>query len=127
MRIDDFDNETLSVGFVIPKFTDCIKVIWYCDVETFYCFILLIFYLLGCFQARFYQYKALPCAWCKTIRCVSFHPIVWNPISVIAEIIFKIMNYFYTKNMIHIYVNDCITIDVNQNNQAYITRINLEF
>jgi hypothetical protein len=46
---------------------------------------------------------------------------------VIAEIIFKIMNYFYTKKMIHIYVNDCITIDVNQNNQAYITHINLEF
>lgn len=78
MRIDDFDNETLNIGFVMPKFTDCTKVIWYCDVETFYCFILLIFYLLGCFQARFYQYKALPYVWCKTIRCVSFHPIVYG-------------------------------------------------
>ena len=123
MRIDYFDNETLNTGFIMPKFTDCIKVIWYCDAETFYCFILLIFYLLGCFQARFYQYEG----WYETIRGVSFHPIGWTPISVIAEIIFKIMNYFYTKKMIHIYVNDCITIDVNQNNQAYITHINLEF
>lgn len=123
MQIDYFDKETLNIGFVMPKFTDCIKVIWYCDEETFYRFILLIFYLLGCFQARFYQYKIPHYGWGETVRCVSYHPIVWNPISVIAEIVFKIMNFFYIKKMIYIYVNDCITIDVNQNNQAYITCI----
>lgn len=126
MRIDYFDNETLTTGFIMPKFTDCIKVIWYCDAETFYCFILLIFYLLGCFQVRFYQYDEVNSnnflmSW-ETIRFVSFNSIDWNPISILADFILQIMNCFYAKSLIGIKVSPRIIIDV-KDNRAYIIHI----
>lgn len=126
MFIDDLDKNILEEGFIMPRFTDGVKIIWYCDVELFYCFILLVFYISGCFQTRFYQYERNFYQYGtivrKTIRCASFHPYIWNPISLIAGFIFQIMNYFYVKDIIYIYVASNITIDV-KNNSAYIIHI----
>jgi hypothetical protein len=125
MLIDDLDKDILEKGFLMPRFIDGIRIIWHCDVESFYRFILLVFYLLGCFQTRFYQYEMRSSNYWlgrETIRCALFHPYIWNPISVIAGFIFQIMNYFYVKNIIYIYVAPSITIDV-KNNRAYIIHI----
>lgn len=126
MLIDDLDKDILEKGFVIPRFTDGIRVIWYGEIETFYRFVLFVFYLLGCFQVRFYQYEVISTnSWMdwEARRFVSFHSIDWNPISILADFIFQIMNCFYTKELIKIQVSPKITIDV-KNNQAYIIRIN---
>jgi hypothetical protein len=124
MLIDDLDKNILEEGFLMPRFTDGIRIIWYGEIETFYRFVLFVFYLLGCFQVRFYQYKALPCSWCKTIRCVSFHPIVWNPISILSDIVLGVMNLFYAKTTTEIKVSPRITIDV-KDNRAYIIHIRM--
>lgn len=124
MFIDGLDDNILRRGFIIPKFTDSIKIILNGKGEFFYRFILLVFYLLGCFQTRFYQYKyfSLYNYGIEIARCAAFHPIIWNPISLVAEIIFQNINYLYGKWIIYIEVSDMITIDVN-NNQAYIMHI----
>ena len=130
MLISDLDKNILKNGFLMPRFTDGIRVIWYGELETFYRFILFVFYLLGCFQVRFYQYNVKqyninpPNFWidCETKRLVSFHSIDWNPISILADFIFQIMNCFYTKELIEIEVSSKITIDVT-NNRAYIIHI----
>ena len=124
MLIDDLDKDILEKGFVIPRFTDGIRVIWYGETETFYRFVLFVFYLLGCFQIRFYQYEARSNFWIGrlTRRFVSFHSIDWNPISILADFILQIMNLFYTKVMTEIKVSPRITIDV-KDNRAYIIHI----
>ena len=123
MLIDDLDKDILEKGFVIPRFTDGIRVIWYGETETFYRFVLFVFYLLGCFQVRFYQYEVRSnYIWRKKIRFVSFHSIDWNPISILANLIFQIMNFFYPKELIGIGVSPKITIDV-KDNRAYIIHI----
>lgn len=125
MFIDDLDKNILEKGFVMPRFTDGVRVIWYDKHETFYRFVLFVFYLLGCFQVRFYQYEARsPSFWIawETRRFVSFHPIDWNPISIIANFILQIMNCFYDKVLIEIKVSPKITIDV-KDNRAYIIHI----
>lgn len=122
MLIDDLDKDILEKGFLMPRFTDGVKIIWHCDVEAFYRFILLVFYLLGCFQTRFYQYELRSWLGRETVRCASFHPYIWNPISVIAEFIFQIMNCFYVKDITYIYVAPSIAIDV-KDNRAYIIHI----
>lgn len=125
MLIDDLDKDVLEKGFVMPRFTDGIRVIWYGETETFYRFVLFVFYMLGCFQVRFYQYEVRSSNfwmdW-ETRRLVSFHSIDWNPISILADFIFQIMNCFYTKELIEIEVSSKITIDVT-NNRAYIIHI----
>ena len=126
MLIDDLDKDILEKGFVIPRFTDGIRVIWYGETETFYRFVLFVFYLLGCFQVRFYQYDEVRpnyfwMHW-ETIRFVSFHSIDWNPISILADFILQIMNCFYAKVLIEIKVSPRITIDV-KDNKAYIIHI----
>ena len=125
MLIDDLDKNILKNGFVMPRFTDGIRVIWYGEIETFYRFVLFVFYLLGCFQVRFYQYEVSTFFWTSwgTKRLVSFHSIDWNPISILADIILQIMNFFYSKELIGIKVSPKITIDV-KDNRAYITHIN---
>jgi hypothetical protein len=125
MLIDDLDKDILEKGFVMPRFTDGIRVIWYGETETFYRFVLFVFYLLGCFQARFYQYEVRSLNFwghCRTRRFVSFHPIVWNPMSILANFILQIMNFFYSKALIEIKVSPRITIDV-KDNRAYIIHI----
>ena len=125
MLIDDLDKDILEKGFVIPRFIDGIRVIWYGETETFYRFVLFVFYLLGCFQVRFYQYEVRSANfWVgrETRRFVSFHPIVWNPISILADFILQIMNCFYSKALIEIKVSPRITIDV-KDNKAYIIHI----
>lgn len=125
MLIDDLDKDILEKGFVIPRFIDGIRVIWYGETETFYRFVLFVFYLLGCFQIRFYQYEVrLANFWIgrERRRFVSFHPIVWNPISILSDIVLDIMNLFYTKVMTEIKVSPRITIDV-KDNRAYIIHI----
>jgi hypothetical protein len=123
MLIDYLDKNN---GFVMLRFTDGIRVIWYGELETFYRFVLFVFYLLGCFQVRFYQYKVRSTvfwmSW-ETKRFVSFHSIDWNPISILADIILQIMNFFYSKELIGIKVSPKITIDV-KDNRAYIIHIN---
>lgn len=128
MLIDDLDKDVLEKGFVMPRFTDGIRVIWHGETETFYRFVLFVFYMLGCFQVRFYQYEVRSANfwmdwenW-ETRRLVSFHSIDWNPISILADFIFQIMNCFYTKELIEIEVSSKITIDVT-NNRAYIIHI----
>lgn len=123
MLIDDLDNNILEKGFVMPRFTDGIRVIWYGETETFYRFVLLVFYMLGCFQVRFYQYEDF---WVvrETRRFVSFHSIVWNPISILSDIVLDIMNLFYDKIMPEIKVSPRITIDV-KDNRAYIIHIRM--
>ena len=125
MLIDVLDKDVLEKGFVMPRFTDGIRVIWYGEIETFYRFVLFVFYLLGCFQVRFYQYEArLTNFWIlrEKRRFVSFHSIVWNPISILADFILEIMNCFYAKGLIEIKVSSKITIDV-KDNRAYIIHI----
>ena len=125
MLIDDLDKDVLEKGFVMPRFTDGIRVIWYGETETFYRFVLFVFYMLGCFQVRFYQYEVRSSNFLmdwETRRLVSFHSIDWNPISILADFIFQIMNCFYTKELIEIEVSSKITIDVT-NNRAYIIHI----
>ena len=123
MLIDDLDKDVLEKGFVMPRFTDGIRVIWYGETETFYRFVLFVFYMLGCFQVRFYQYEDF---WVvrETIRFVSFHSIVWNPISILSDIVLDIMNLFYAKTMAEIKVSPRITIDV-KDNRAYIIHIRM--
>lgn len=125
MLIDDLDKNVLEKGFVMPRFTDGIRVIWYGETETFYRFVLFVFYLLGCFQVRFYQYEVRSTnfwmGW-ETRRFVSFHSIVWNPISILSDIVLDIMNCFYAKVLIEIKVSSKITIDV-KDNRAYIIHI----
>lgn len=121
MLINDLDEDMLEKGFLMPRFTDGIRVIWYGEIETFYRFVLFVFYLLGCFQVRFYQYEVFLLGY-ETRRFVSFHSIDWNPISILADFIFQIMNYFYVKELIEIKVSPRITIDV-KNNRAYIIHI----
>ena len=125
MLIDVLDKDVLEKGFVMPRFTDGIRVIWYGETETFYRFVLFVFYMLGCFQVRFYQYEVRSAnfwMYWETRRLVSFHSIDWNPISILADFIFQIMNCFYTKELIEIEVSSKITIDVT-NNRAYIIHI----
>ena len=125
MLIDDLDKDVLEEGFVMPRFTDGIRVIWYGETETFYRFVLFVFYMLGCFQVRFYQYEVRYANfWVgrDTRRFVSFHLIVWNPISILANFILQIMNFFYYKELIGIKVSPKITIDV-KDNRAYIIHI----
>ena len=125
MLIDDLDKDVLEKGFVMSRFIDGIRVIWYGETETFYRFVLFVFYLLGCFQIRFYQYEVRSANfWVgrETRRFVSFHPIVWNPISILSDIVLDIMNLFYTKVMTEIKVSSRITIDV-KDNRAYIIHI----
>lgn len=125
MLIDVLDKDVLEKGFVMPRFTDGIRVIWYGETETFYRFVLFVFYLLGCFQVRFYQYEVRSTNfwmdW-ETRRFVSFHSIDWNPISILADFILQIMNCFYAKVLIEIKVSSKITIDV-KGNRAYIIHI----
>jgi len=125
MLIDELKKNILEEGFLMPKFFDGIRIIWYGKNETFYRFVLFVFYLLGCFQVRFYQYDVRSnyfwVSW-KTIRFVSFHSIDWNPISILANFIFQIMNFFYSKELIGIKVSPKITIDV-KDNRAYIIHI----
>lgn len=123
MLIDVLDKDVLEKGFVMPRFTDGIRVIWYGETETFYRFVLLVFYMLGCFQVRFYQYEDF---WVvrETRRFVSFHSIVWNPISILSDIVLDIMNLFYDKIMAEIKVSPRITIDV-KDNRAYIIHIRM--
>lgn len=123
MLIDVLDKDVLEKGFVMPRFTDGIRVIWYGETETFYRFVLLVFYMLGCFQVRFYQYEDF---WVvrETRRFVSFHSIVWNPISILSDIVLDIMNLFYDKIMAEIKVSPRITIDV-KDNRAYIINIRM--
>ena len=124
MLKDNLDSYMLEKVFLIPRFTDGIRVIWYGETETFYRFVLFVFYLLGCFQVRFYQYKirSYLVGIEDTIRCVSFHPYIWNPISIIAEFIFQIINYVCDKDITYIHVAPMIAIDV-KNNRAYIIHI----
>ena len=126
MLIDDLDNDDiLEKGFLMPRFADGIRIIWYGDDELLYRFILLIFYLLGCFQVRFYQCEAsLANFWIhrEKRRFVSFHSIDWNPISILADFILQIMNCFYAKALIEIKASPRITIDV-KDNRAYIIHI----
>ena len=127
MLIDDLDKNILEEGFVMPRFTDGIRVIWYGETETFYRFVLFVFYLLGCFQVRFYQYEVRSANFGfnrKTKRFVSFHPIMWNPISILSDIVLDIMNLFYAKIMTEIKVSPKITIDV-KDNRAYIIHIRM--
>ena len=127
MLIDDLDKDMLEKGFLMPKFSDGIRIIWYGEIETFYRFVLFVFYLLGCFQVRFYQYEVMHInfwgGW-QTRRFVSFHPIAWNPISILADFILQIMNCFYSKELIGIEVSPRITIDV-KDNRAYIIHIRI--
>ena len=125
MLIDDLDKNILEEGFLMPKFFDGIRIIWYGEIETFYRFVLFVFYLLGCFQVRFYQCEVRPANfWIRREkrRFVSFQPIVWNPISILSDIVLDIMNLFYTKVMTEIKVSPRITIDV-KDNRAYIIHI----
>jgi hypothetical protein len=125
MFIDELDKNILEEGFLMPKFFDGIRIIWYGEFETFYRFVLFVFYLLGCFQIRFYQYEVRSVNfWVgrETRRFVSFHQIVWNPISILADFIFQNMNFFYAKELIGIKVSPKITIDV-KDNRAYIIHI----
>jgi len=125
MLIDDLDKKILEKGFLMPRFADGIRVIWYGETETFYRFVLLVFYLLGCFQVRFYQCEVRPADfWIhrEKRRFVSFHPIVWNPISILSDIVLDIMSLFYAKIMAEIKVSPRITIDV-KDNRAYIIHI----
>ena len=125
MLIDNLDKDTLEKGFLMPRFADGIRIIWYGEIETFYRFVLFVFYLLGCFQVRFYQYEVRSNNFWfgrETRRFVSFHPIVWNPISILSDIVLDIMNLFYAKVMTEIEVSPKITIDV-KNNRAYIIHI----
>lgn len=126
MFIDDLDKNILEEGFVISRFTDGIRVIWHGETETFYRFVLFVFYLLGCFQVRFYQYNVRSydlwiMGW-ETRRFVSFHSIDWNPISILAVFTLQIMNCFYAKELTEIKVSPKITIDV-KDNKAYIIHI----
>lgn len=125
MLIDDLDKDVLEKGFLMPRFADGIRVIWYGDDDLLYSFILLVFYLLGCFQVRFYQCEIRSADfWIhrEKRRFVSFHPIVWNPISILADFILQIMNCFYAKGLIEIKVSPRITIDV-KDNRAYIIHV----
>ena len=125
MFIDNLDKNILEEGFLMPKFFDGIRLIWYGENETFYRFVLFVFYLLGCFQVRFYQYEVRSTNfWIGRVtrRFVSFHSIDWNPISILANFIFQIMNFFYPKELIGIGVSPKITIDV-KDNKAYIIHI----
>jgi len=127
MLIDDLDKNILEEGFLMPRFADCIRIIWYGETETFYRFVLFVFYLLGCFQVRFYQYEVRSANFWfgrKTKRFVSFHPIMWNPISILSDIVLDIMNLFYAKIMTEIKVSPKITIDV-KDNRAYIIHIRM--
>ena len=54
----------------------------------------------------------------------SFHSIVWNPISILSDIVLDIMNLFYAKIMTEIKVSPRITIDV-KDNRAYIIHIRM--
>ena len=128
MLIDVLDKDVLEKGFVMPRFTDGIRVIWYGETETLYRFVLFVFYMLGCFQVRFYQYEVRSGDfWVvrETRRFVSFHSIVWNPISILSDIVLDIMNLFYAKIMAEIKVSPRITIDV-KDNRAYIIHIRME-
>lgn len=125
MLIDVLDKDVLEKGFVMPRFTDGIRVIWYGETETFYRFVLFVFYMLGCFQVRFYQYEVRYSNFLvgrEARRFVSFHSIDWNPISILADFILQIMNCFYVKVLIEIKVSSKITIDV-KDNRAYIIHI----
>ena len=127
MFIDVLDKDVLEKGFVMPRFTDGIRVIWYGETETFYRFVLFVFYMLGCFQVRFYQYEVRYSNFFvgrDTRRFVSFHSIVWNPISILSDIVLDIMNLFYAKIMAEIKVSPRITIDV-KDNRAYIIHIRM--
>ena len=120
-------KDVLEKGFVMPRFTDGIRVIWYGETETFYRFVLFVFYMLGCFQVRFYQYEVRYSNFFvgrETRRFVSFHSIVWNPISILSDIVLDIMNLFYAKIMPEIKVSPRITIDV-KDNRAYIIHIRM--
>lgn len=125
MLIDDLEDIVIEEGFLMPRFADGIRIIWYGDDELLYRFILLVFYLLGCFQVGFYQYEIRSANFwmvCETRRFVSFHSIDWNPISILAYFILKIMNRFYAKALIGIKVSPKIIIDV-KDNRAYIIHI----
>ena len=125
MLIDDLDKNILEEGFLMPRFADGIRIIWYGETEKFYRFVLLVFYLLGCFQVRFYQYEARSANfWIRREirRFVSFHSIDWNPISILSDIVLEIMNLFYFKIIIGIKVSPKITIDI-KDNRAYIIHI----
>ena len=127
MLIDVLDKDVLEKGFVMPRFTDVIRVIWYGETETLYRFVLFVFYMLGCFQVRFYQYEVRSGDfWVvrETRRFVSFHSIVWNPISILSDIVLDIMNLFYAKITAEIKVSPRITIDV-KDNRAYIIHIRM--
>ena len=127
MLVSDLDKNILKNGFLMPRFTDGIRVIWYGETETFYRFVLFVFYMLGCFQVRFYQYEVRSGDfWVvrETRRFVSFHSIVWNPISILSDIVLDIMNLFYAKIMAEIKVSPRITIDV-KDNRAYIIHIRM--
>ena len=127
MLIDVLDKDVLEKGFVMPRFTDVIRVIWYGETETLYRFVLFVFYMLGCFQVRFYQYEVRSGDfWVvrEAKRFVSFHSIVWNPISILSDIVLDIMNLFYAKIMAEIKVSPRITIDV-KDNRAYIIHIRM--
>lgn len=127
MLIDVLDKDVLEKGFVMPRFTDGIRVIWYGETETLYRFVLFVFYMLGCFQVRFYQYEVRYSNFLvgrEARRFVSFHSIVWNPISILSDIVLDIMNLFYAKIMPEIKVSPRITIDV-KDNRAYIIHIRM--
>lgn len=121
MLIDNIDKKILKNGFIVPKFNDVVKIIWYCDDGLFYRLVILLFYILGCFKVRFFQYDYYFYV-TNTVREISFHLVEWNPISSIASIVIGVLNYFCCKDITKIMVSEKIIIDV-KNNQAYIADI----
>ena len=125
MNIDNLNEEILEKGFEVPKIGDALLIILIEFDELFYRLFLLIFYLLGCFKLRYYQFNIIPWALYEnpTRRWVSFHLIEWNPLSLIASVVFNVLNIFYVKEITEIRLSDAITIDIDENYKAYIRNV----
>lgn len=119
MDINNLNDNILENGFVMPRFNDGLLVIMLDTKEVFYRLSVLLFYFFGCFKVRYYQLN-----YGYTIkRMVSFHLREWNPISLIAAIVFEILDFFYAKKSICFEINKTIIIDVDNYNRAYISEI----
>ena len=133
MNIDDFDKRTLEIGFPITRVKDVITIIMIRNEESFiynfiYSFFVLVFYILGCFDVRFYQFDILPffpLMRNRKSRFVSFHLRYYNPISIFASIVFSILNFLFGKDMnyLQLKISNLLVIDIDDTNHAYVVDI----
>lgn len=124
MNIDYLNEEICEKGFKMPRFEDGIIIISVGFNEPIYRLFLMAFYLLGCFRVRYCQWIRRP-SWMfhdSTVRIVSFHFREWNPISLIAIIVFEALNFICAKELISINVSEDIVIDIDKYNRAYIVK-----